>query len=214
MEEIARINIEQEFTEDYLAFTDKEEMLLIEKAKTDPHSFGILYDKYYDSIYRYILHRTANIALAQDITSEVFTKVMKKLWSFRWRNVVFSAWLFKIANNEINSYFRKNKINFVDIEDYTEKLTEKDQNADFYLNREENDLIEKTAFLKLHNLIRELDQKYQEVIILRYFEEKSLKEVSAILSKSEGTVKSLLHRGIMKLKKTINPSILEELNNG
>ena len=211
MDEIARLKIENHLSEEFLKSTDKEEILLIENAKSDPESFGKLYDKYYDQIYRFCLHRTANIDVAQDITSEVFTKVLKKLWMFRWKNVAFSAWLFKIANNEINSFYRKNKHSFVDIDDYSEKIPDEDKVADFNLNAEEKELSEKKTFLSLHNSIKKLDLKYQEVIVLKYFEDKQIKEISEILGKSEGTVKSLLHRGIKNLKKLINPSILEEL---
>ena len=210
MEEIARLKTENHLTGEYLNFTDKEEILLIENAKSDPESFGKLYDKYYDQIYRFCLHRTANIDLAQDITSEVFTKLLNKLWMFRWKNVAFSAWLFKIANNEVNSYYRKNKQKFVDIEDYSEKIPDNEKVADYNINLEEEELQDKKMFLTLHNSVKQLDLKYQEVIVLKYFEEKSIKEISEILSKSEGTVKSLLHRGIKKLRNYINPSLPEE----
>ena len=211
MDEIARLKTENHLSEEFLKSADKEEILLIENAKSDPESFGKLYDKYYDQIYRFCLHRTANIDVAQDITSEIFTKVLKKLWMFRWKNVAFSAWLFKIANNEINSFYRKNRQSFVDINDYSEKISDDEKVADFKLNAEEKELSEKRTFLSLHNSIKKLDLKYQEVIVLRYFEDKQIKEISEILGKSEGTIKSLLHRSIKNLKKLINPSILEEL---
>lgn len=214
MVEIARSHIERNSSEKKMNFSDNEEIYLVENAKTDAAAFGKLYDKYYDPVFRFILHRTADYDVAKDITSDVFTKVMKKLWTFRWRNVAFSAWLFKVANNEINSYFRKLKYEKVDIENYSEKLSDSSDNADHHISREENDLQEKKVFLELHSVIKKLDVKYQEVIVLRYFEEKSFREIAVIVGKSEGTVKSLVHRGLGYLRKLINPSLMEELENG
>lgn len=213
MMEIARRNIESNLSEKKLNFSDKEEKYLVEEAKTNAVAFGKLYDKYYDSIFRFVLHRTAGYDISKDITSEVFTRVMKKLWTFRWKNVAFSAWLFKVANNEINNYFRKLKYNKVDIDEYSEKLTNSSDNADYQISREELELNKNKTFLTLHTAIQKLDIKYQEVIVLRYFENKSLKEVSVILGKSEGTVKSLIHRGLGYLKKLIDPSLMEEFEN-
>jgi len=211
MVEIARSHIERNSSEKKMNFSDNEEIYLVENAKTDAAAFGKLYDKYYDPVFRFILHRTADYDVAKDITSDVFTKVMKKLWTFRWRNVAFSAWLFKVANNEINSYFRKLKYEKVDIENYSEKLSDSSDNADYHISREESDLQEKKVFLELHSVIKKLDVKYQEVIVLRYFEEKSFREIAVIVGKSEGTVKSLVHRGLGYLRKLINPSLMEEL---
>jgi RNA polymerase sigma-70 factor (ECF subfamily) len=77
------------------------ERLRIEQAKTDPQAFGELFDEYYDTIVRYVVRRTADVAVAQDITSEVFIKAFKHLLSFRWQGVLFSAWLYRIAMNEL-----------------------------------------------------------------------------------------------------------------
>src|SRR6266403_1933487 len=83
-----------------------EEQALVERAKTDPRAFGDLYDHYYPKISGYILHRVGDVAAAQDVTSGVFFKAMNNLPKFQWRGVPFSAWLYRIAANEINSYFR------------------------------------------------------------------------------------------------------------
>ena len=80
---------------------------LVRQAQRDPDAFAGLYDHYYPRIFGYVLRRTANLEAAQDITSETFFKALRKLWQFRWRNISFSSWLYKIASNEISQYFRQ-----------------------------------------------------------------------------------------------------------
>lgn len=189
-----------------------EERELVEKAKTDPEAFGILYDNYYDRIYNFILRRTASVAIAEDLTSNTFFKALDKLSSFKWMNVPFSAWLYRIATNEVNYFYRKNKRVSQSIDENLEETLEDDNSsADSAVNQTETELQWNKLFVKLHETIITLKPKYQEVIALRYFEEKSIKEISEILSKAEGTVKSLLHRGLEKLKQKIDPSLYEEV---
>ena len=86
-----------------------EEKELVEKAQRDPEAFGELYDQYYSPIFGYVLKRVANIETAEYITSEVFFKTLKNLGQFRWQNISFSFWLYRIATNQITDYFRKSK---------------------------------------------------------------------------------------------------------
>ncbi len=193
---------------------DPVEQSLIERAKHDPVAFGELFEKYYDPIYRYILHRTADIDLAKDITSETFEIVINKLWTFKWKNIPFSAWLFRIASNAVNGYFRKNKRRpQKDLEEFVEILSQESDAADFELNEYESELAQKKLFLELHKSINKLKPNYQEVIVLRYFEKKSIREISVIIGKSEGTVKSLIHRAQDYLVRYINPELLGEAEN-
>lgn len=71
----------------------EQEKHLIEKAKGDANAFGGLYDQYYARIFGYVLRTTANIPIAEDITSEVFFKALKNIAKFNWRGIPFSAWL-------------------------------------------------------------------------------------------------------------------------
>jgi len=177
-----------------------EEKKLIMEAKKDPEVFGLLYDKYYQPIFRYTLRRTANIELAKDLTSQTFFKALKGLGKFRWQNVPFSAWLYRIATNEVNSFYRKQK-KFIQITlDKIPEIPSKD-NPDKELEIAEKELKSKEEFIKLHQSISKLNPTYQTVIALRFFEKKKISEVSQILSKPEGTIKSQIHRAIKELKK-------------
>ncbi len=173
-----------------------EEKSIIKEAKKNPEAFGLLYDKYYKQIFGYILKRTADIDLAQDLTSETFFKSLKSLDRFRWRNIPFSAWLYRIANNEIINYFRKKKT--IPLEKIPEPIANSDPSGEII--QAEKELERHQDFLTLQKKILKLSFKYQEVITLRFFEKKEIKEINEILGKKEGTIKSLLHRGLEQLK--------------
>lgn len=179
----------------------KEEKKLIQKAKRNPEVFGKLYDQHYPKIFGYVLKRVANLEIAQDITSEIFFKALKKLWQFHWRNIPFSSWLYRIANNEISNYFRKNKHKPAPLESIPEPFSTSNPSADILEAEEE--LKRHQDFLALQKEISKLSAKYQEIIILRFFDKKQIKEIAEILGKREGTIKSLLHRGLEKLRQSV-----------
>ena len=180
-----------------------EEKELVRQAQKSPDAFARLYDQYYPKIFGYVLRRSANIEAAQDITSETFLKALGKLWQFRWRNVPFSSWLYKIATNEVNQYFRKVEYRkTVSLEELQERglelLSSHDPEGELIEAQEE--LKQHQDFLEIQAKIVQLPGKYQEVITLRFFEKKQIKEIAEILGKREGTIKSLLHRAVEKLR--------------
>lgn len=186
-----------------------EEKELIKLAQKDPEVFAKVYGHFYPKIFGYVLKRTANIEIAQDITSETFFKALNKLWQFRWRNISFSSWLYKIATNEINQYFRKNKYKSASLDALQEQGFEP-----VALHNPESELLEAQEELKRHQdfivcqkKISQLDIKYREVITLRFFEQKKINEISEVLGKSDGTIKSLLHRGLEKLRTLMTEEI-------
>lgn len=180
-----------------------EEKELVRQAQKAPDAFAKLYDQYYPKIFGYVLRRTANIEAAQDITSETFFNALNKLWQFRWRNVSFSSWLYKIATNEINQYFRKAEYKkSASLEELQEQGFEP-----ISTNDPESELIEAQEklkqhqdFLEIQGKIVRLSAKYQEVIALRFFEKKQIREIAEIMGKKEGTIKSLLYRAVEKLR--------------
>ena len=181
----------------------KQEKELVEQAKSDPETFGKLYDQYYLQIFRYILKRTAGIEVAQDITSTVFFKALSNIHKFRWNGVSFSAWLYRIANNEIANHFRKNRHGNEEVEKYVNSIELALPSPESELLAAEVKLQKYEKFLILHQSIATLPVRYQEVIVLRYFENKHIHEICEILGKREGTVKSLLHRGLGLLRNSM-----------
>jgi RNA polymerase sigma-70 factor, ECF subfamily len=181
----------------------EEEKHLVEDAKRDPLAFGELYDAYYLKISNYLLHRLPYAEVAQDITSEVFFKAMTKLHTFSWRNLSFSSWLFKIANNEIKMYYRKKEGKFFSLEflldsNHFEPPDSMDIEQDYLVAEEELSRNQKFKEAQAH--LAELPLIYQEVLALRFFEKMSLAEIGEITGKNLNTVKSLLSRGTEKLR--------------
>jgi RNA polymerase sigma-70 factor (ECF subfamily) len=179
----------------------EQEKNLVELAKNDLSAFGELYDEYYPQIMGYVLKRTASVQVAQDIISEVFFKALKNLHKFRWRGIPFSAWLYRIANNEIANHFRKNGHRQLGLEAVANSMAHAEPSPEAELLAAAADLKEHQDFLDLHANIAELATRYQEVIVLRFFESKKVREIGQILGKREGTVKSLLHRGLKELRR-------------
>ena len=180
-----------------------EEKEIVRQAQKAPDAFAKLYDQYYPKIFGYVLRRTANLEAAQDITSETFFNALRKLWQFRWRNISFSPWLYKIATNEINQYFRKAEYKkSVSLEELQEQGFEpiSTHNPESELIEAQEKLKQHQDFLEIQVKIVRLPAKYQEVIALRFFEQKQIKEIAEILGKKEGTIKSLLYRAVEKLR--------------
>lgn len=181
-----------------VAYELKEEEALIKRAQHSREAFAELYEIYYQRIFNYILKRTANVQVALDITSITFLKALDQIKKFRWRDIPFAAWLYRIASNEINDYYRREGNRLISME----MLAEMSDTTDYAeeINEAEEELSRHEEFLRLHEKIGELPQMYQEVIVLKYFEKKKIGDIVKILGKKEGTVKSLLHRGLEKLR--------------
>lgn len=171
---------------------------LVKRAQHSREAFGELYEAHYHRIFNYALKRTANVQLALDITSVTFLKAMEQIGKYKWRDIPFAAWLYRIAGNEINDHYRKESRHTVSIDSLTD-LSDTSDYAD-EINHAEEELGKHEEFLRLHKKLSELPDMYQEVIVLKFFEKKKIKDMVKILGKKEGTIKSLLHRGIEKLR--------------
>jgi RNA polymerase sigma-70 factor (ECF subfamily) len=178
---------------------------LIANARKDARVFGEIYEEYYPKIFRYVLRRVGNVGIAEDITSETFFKALESLWQFKWRNITFSAWLYKIATNEVNYYFRRGTFKAFSLELLKEKGFDPPAqvNIEAELDEAETHLQRHEDFLTIRKELEKLPERYQEVIALRFFENKKITEVSEILGKKEGTIKSLLSRGLDLLRRKL-----------
>jgi RNA polymerase sigma-70 factor (ECF subfamily) len=166
----------------------------------DKQAFGALYDIYYNKIIRFTFHRTGSVQIAADITSETFLKILKNINKFVFQDIPFSAWVYRIASNETANYFRQKKSYSLNkmIELGFEPEDAKNLEDEFVLEQEKID--KNNAFIKAVGKIKSLPIHYQEVISLRFFEKKKTREIADILGKNEGTIKSLLSRGLDKLR--------------
>ncbi len=169
-----------------------EDRTLMAAARHDTDAAGRLFDKYYSEILGYIYHCTFNSTVAEDLTSNVFLAVFRHLGRFRWRQVPFRAWLFRIATNEVRMHWRRQKrIGMVSLQPDDEHCGEHSVGNSIEANEE---------YRLLYKALLELRLKYRTVIILRYFEGKTIAEICELTATKEGTVKSQLHRGLARLQ--------------
>jgi len=183
--------------------TTEEERALLLKIKKDSRNFETLFDLYYKQIFNYIFRRVTDYDVSRDIASETFLKAYLNINSFVCKNISILSWFYRIATNEINYHFRKAKSYPVSLDKLPENNKfEQAESYDYFTEKElfENELRLHNDFLRVQQNLIKLDLKYQEVLSLRYFEKKTITEIANILNKKEGTVKSLLSRGINRLR--------------
>ncbi len=175
---------------------------LVERAKADPEAFGAIFDIYYGPILSYALRRTGDPALAEDVVAETFVKALKNLWRFRWQGVPLSAWLYRIAGNELKMHGRKKRaVSLEALQDQGFDVADEQLSAE----REalEAVLAQDAQYARVVHALRSLKPRYQEAIALRYMEEKEFSEIAQIMNTKEGTVRSLISRGIADLRRTL-----------
>jgi RNA polymerase sigma-70 factor (ECF subfamily) len=171
------------------------ELEIIEKAKADPNRFTPLYNKYYKQIFLFVFRRADDEDITADITSQVFLKAILHLPKYEFKGVPFSAWLYRIASNEINQYYRNSKSSrAISMEDAgIERLQEE-------LNEEDGDEKEQLLIEGMNHLSKD-EIQYLE---LRFFEDRSFKEVGYILKITENNAKVKTYRILDKIKKIIS----------
>ena len=181
------------------AFTDQSEVevsdaLVVEAAKTDPHAFGELYDRYYDRVYRYVYHRLGNETDAEDVTGVVFMKALEGLSSYQSGRSGFAPWLFRISRNAVVDHYRRRKTQY--------RLDEVEQEADG--TDPESSVLSSEQREELHSLIPCLSVEQREVVLMRFAADLSYAEIAATLQKNEVAVRMLLHRGLQKMKAALD----------
>jgi RNA polymerase sigma-70 factor (ECF subfamily) len=170
-----------------------EDQMLVSAARHDTEAAGRLFDKYYSEILGYIYHCTLDGTVAEDLTSNVFLAVFRHLGRYKWRQVPFRAWLYRIATNELRMHWRRQKrVKMVSLQPDDDEYAAGPSAGDSLEVAEEYRL--------LHKALLELRIKYRTVIILRYFEDKAIAEICEITATKEGTVKCQLHRGLARLQ--------------
>jgi RNA polymerase sigma-70 factor, ECF subfamily len=179
------------------ASVDEEE--LVELAKAQPRFFGDLYELYYGRILNYVYRRTLDVAVAEEITSSTFFNALRALPSYDHRGK-FGAWLYRIAGNEIRLNWRTQRKRREGDSAWREDLGRVRFAAAQAMTAEDTEE-QMRQFARLHDALGRLPERYQTVLTLRYFEGMSYEEVADVLEKKIGTVKSLIHRGLERLKR-------------
>jgi len=170
-----------------------------------PEVFTGLYRRFYDGIFRYCVHRLFDRHIAEDITSDVFFKAIKKIDSFNGTEIQFRNWLYKIATNCINDHLRRTTRRAASI-----KIVGREVSNGIVECPDSKEQSEEKLTL-LQEAMFELKPRYQTIITLRFFENLKLTEIAEVLGSSDGTIRSQLARALAKLRKKINASQKEVL---
>lgn len=169
-----------------------EEQKWVLAAQQDIRAFGKLYDFYYKRIYLFIFKRVENDDLAADITAQAFLKAMTAIGKFSFQGVPFSAWLYRIALNEVNMHYRSDK----------SKMTESIEKGQIAGMMEENEEKMSDEMLKrLTEVMQKLPPNDMQLISLRFFEELSFKEVADIMEMTENNAKVRVYRILERMRK-------------
>lgn len=183
-------------------FDATEDAVLVARAKTDPETFGLLYERYVKKIYNYLYYRTGNTHDAEDLTARVFLRALTNLPKYTDRGLPFAAWLYRIAHNLVANWHRDQAkrtmipLHEVGPGEWGHLHIEAPELA--AETREENE--------RLYAAIRAMPDERQQLLILKFVEQLSNAEIGLILNRSEGAVKSLYHRTLLALRDELHRS--------
>jgi RNA polymerase sigma-70 factor, ECF subfamily len=169
------------------------ERALIEAAQRDRGRFADLYEANFERVYAYVVRRVRDRDEAQDITADVFHLALKSLPRFEWRGVPFAAWLFRIASNEIADRSKRIARRHAQEREFSFEAT--DDRGEVVAGIEE---AEQRG--RLFKLVERLPRDQSRVIVMRFAEQKSIREIATALGRSEGSIKQLQFRGLQNLR--------------
>lgn len=172
---------------------EQDERLLVQAAQKDPGRFAELYDRHFERVYAYITRRVRSRAEAEDLTSEVFRRALEHLPRFELRGVPFGAWLFRIASNAIRDYLQR-----------TARETGNpaaDEPSAVPLGLED---VERRA--RLFDMVKELSGDQRSVVVMRFVQELSIREIAQAMGRSQGAVKQLQFRALQSLRARMSES--------
>jgi RNA polymerase sigma-70 factor (ECF subfamily) len=168
------------------------EVELVTRAKEDPEAFGQLYERYVNKIFNYIYYRTGNHHDAEDLTAKTFYQALKHVRRYVNRGVPFSAWLYRIAHNLVANWHRdRSRRQVIALDEIA--LTMPRQHPESELELEDDQRL-------LMRLIRRIPDDRQQLLILKFVEQMSNREIAQIMGRSEGAIKSLYHRTLLALR--------------
>jgi RNA polymerase sigma-70 factor (ECF subfamily) len=174
----------------------EQDQKLVQDAQQNPESFALLYDKYFDQIFRYVYRRVSDKDTVEDLVSQTFFDAFAHIKSFEWRGFPFSSWLYKIAHNNVLKWYREqSKVQKVGLDDVAELV---DHSAD---SKAEASLKEKQ--LEVQQVIGQLDWEEKEIIRLKFFEEVSNIEIAEIMGLSANHIGVKVYRTLKKVKQLL-----------
>lgn len=175
---------------------DQEGSLIAKAKEGDRDAFGELYDEYMPKIYRFVLLRTGHVEDAEDLTHHVFLSAWENVGRYEERGLPFSSWLYRIAVNAVIDHYRTRKptvsVDAVPEDRFAEPSRVGDE-VDTALSLE-----------RVRATLLKLEPDQQNVLVMRYVEDLSTKEIADALGKTEGAVRVIQHRALKRVKELTN----------
>jgi RNA polymerase sigma-70 factor, ECF subfamily len=166
---------------------------VVRQAMKNPAIFQTLYDRYFTRIFHFIFRRIDDEQITADLTSQTFLKALGNLRKYTFRGVPFSAWLYRIAANEVNRHYRNTRQKMVFSIDQEE--------FELLLSQHTTEEVEELDTEYVIGQMRTMNETEIQVLELRFFENKSFAEIAYILEINEANAKMRTYRAVEKLRK-------------
>lgn len=175
----------------------QDELILLHRARSlEPEALAEIHDTYYVPIYRYVAMRVSNRETAEDLSSEVFVRLLQALRDKTAPQNTLRGWLFAVAARVVNDHFRQS---------YRMRHTELDESLPGSEDSPERVLEGRLAKESLRHALQELTGEQQHVLALRFGYDLPIKEVAQTMGKSEGSIKMLQARAVAMLTRKLHP---------
>ena len=185
---------------------------LVEAAQQDRAHFVEVYEEYFDLVYAYVARRTRSRDDAEDMTAEVFRKALENLSRFKWTGAPFGAWLLRIASNLIADRAKRaarergGSVRVSEgVDDSSQTVGQSPRSQPTARQAQQTDLEEAERRGHLFRLVDGLSGDQRSVVVMRFAEEKSIREIADEMGRSEGAVKQLQFRALENLRKRLSP---------
>lgn len=174
---------------------------LVERAQAgDSEAFGLIYDRYVDTVFKFIYFRVGNRQLAEDLTSDTFLRALKRIGSFTWQGRDLGAWLVTIARNLVADHFKSGRYR---LEVTTGEVLDADKEDRGPEGTPETAVVEHITNVTLLTAVKQLNPEQQECIVLRFLQGFSVAETAQAMGKNEGAIKALQYRAVRALARLL-----------
>jgi RNA polymerase sigma-70 factor (ECF subfamily) len=174
---------------------------LVERAQDgEAEAFGLIYDRYVDTVFRFIYFRVGNRQLAEDLTSDTFLRALKRIGSFTWQGRDLGAWLVTIARNLVADHFKSGRYR---LEVTSGDVLDADREDRGPEGSPETAVVDHITNVALLTAVKQLNPEQQECIVLRFLHGFSVAETAQTMGKNEGAIKALQYRAVRALARLL-----------
>jgi RNA polymerase sigma-70 factor (ECF subfamily) len=166
----------------------------------DAAAFGLIYDRYMDTVFRFIYFRVGSRPLAEDLTADTFLRALKRISSFTWQGRDLGAWLVTIARNLVADHFKSGRYR---LEVTTGDVLDADVADRGPEGSPELAVVDHITNVALLGAVRQLNPEQQECIVLRFLQCFSVAETAQAMGKNEGAIKALQYRAVRALHRLL-----------